>query len=70
MHITRAMHQPTDIKALRARLNWTQEQLAEYLGLDRSSVSRMENDERPTRPSGPARKLLDRLLAEPDRVAS
>ena len=37
------MSEAIDIRALRKSLNWTQDRLARYLGLDRSSVSRMEN---------------------------
>lgn len=64
MHTRLAMQHQIDIRGLRARLNWTQEQLAEYLGLDRSSVSRMEREEEPTRPSGPAKKLLEQLASQ------
>lgn len=59
MHTNRIMNDgPLDIKALREKLGWTQEQMAEYLGLDRSSVSRMESGQEP---KGPARKLLEEL---------
>jgi DNA-binding transcriptional regulator YiaG len=44
------------IKATRERYGWSQQQLADYLGLNRSNVSRMENGE--SEPSGPAKKLL------------
>jgi len=47
-----------DVRSLREKLGWTQDQLAEYLGLDRSSVSRMESGREP---SGPVRRLLDAL---------
>jgi transcriptional regulator with XRE-family HTH domain len=50
-----------DIKALRGRLGWSQQQLADYLGLDRSSVSRMEKDQEP---KGPTRRLLQALAAQ------
>ena len=55
------MHDPTDIKALRDRLGWTQEKLAEFLGLDRSSVSRLENGQEPT---GPTKKLIAQLAID------
>ncbi|WP_350223804.1 helix-turn-helix transcriptional regulator [Rhizobium sp. CNPSo 4039] len=45
-----------DIRTLRVRLAWTQDQLADYLGVDRSSVSRMEN-------GGPMNGPVSRLLA-------
>lgn len=51
-----------DVKALRERKGWKQEQLAEFLGVDRSSVSRMENGQAP---SGPVRKLLENLASAP-----
>jgi len=54
------MDKPIDIRALRLRLNWTQDQLAEFLGLDRSSVSRMENGQPP---KGPTAKLLRELAS-------
>lgn len=50
-----------DVKALRAAKGWTQDQMAEYLGLDRSSVSRIENG---SEISGPVRRLLELLQAE------
>jgi transcriptional regulator with XRE-family HTH domain len=52
------MDQAIDIKALREQLGWDQTQMAEYLGLDRSSVSRMENGQEP---KGPVLKLLQQL---------
>lgn len=54
-----------DIRSLREKLGWTQDRLADYLGVDRSSVSRMENG-RPAR--GPVVKLLETL--ERDAVVS
>lgn len=56
--------QPIDIVALRKRLEWTQEQLAEYLGVDRSNVSRMEAGQSSVR--GPVRRLLAQLSETPD----
>jgi transcriptional regulator with XRE-family HTH domain len=50
-----------DILALRTALNWSQAQMAEYLGLDRSSVSRMERGQQPT---GATRKLLEQLATK------
>ena len=51
-----------DIKALRKRLGWSQFRLGEYLGVDRSTLSRLERGERP--PSGPVQRLLERLIEE------
>lgn len=56
-----------DVKALRAARNWTQDQMAEFLGLDRSTVSRLENGQTP---SGPARRLLEQLAAEARETAA
>jgi transcriptional regulator with XRE-family HTH domain len=54
------METSIDIKALRESFGWRQEQLAEFLGVDRSSVSRMENGRQP-RPA--VRKRLESLVA-------
>ena len=49
------------ILALRKeRLQWTQEEMAEYLGVDRATVSRIETGQAP---SGPVLKLL-KMLAD------
>lgn len=44
-----------DIKAIRAKLGWTQQRMAQELGVDRASVSRMESGQRI---SGPVSRLL------------
>lgn len=55
------MIQSLDIKALRERIGWTQEQLALYLGgVDRSMISRLENGQSM---SGPVARLMT-MLAE------
>jgi transcriptional regulator with XRE-family HTH domain len=60
------MNEAVDVKTLREGLGWTQEQLAEYLGLDRSSVSRIENGQKP---AGPTRRLLEQLHERRDNTA-
>ena len=50
-----------DVKALRETLGWTQERLAETLGVDRSIVSRMERGHEPRRP---VKMLLRKLSAD------
>jgi len=55
------IEQVIDIRALRERLDWDQTKMAEYLGLDRSSISRMENGQEP---KGPALKLLQQLYED------
>jgi transcriptional regulator with XRE-family HTH domain len=52
------MENASDIKLLRKRLGWQQSQMAEYLGVDRTSVSHFENGREI---SGPVRKLLENL---------
>jgi DNA-binding XRE family transcriptional regulator len=54
------MERDIDIQSLRTMLGWTQNQMAEFLGVDRSSVSRMEGGQ-PIR--GPIRRLLETLPA-------
>ncbi|WP_368046090.1 helix-turn-helix domain-containing protein [Rhizobium sp. CBN3] len=57
----RSMEDTLDIRSLREKLGWTQDRLADYLGVDRSSVSRMENGQSP---SGPVERLLSVLKKE------
>lgn len=52
-------NQTYDMRALREALHWSQDDMARYLGLDRSSVSRMENGQGI---KGPTKRLLDVLL--------
>jgi transcriptional regulator with XRE-family HTH domain len=52
------MARKINIKALRKRLRVTQQQLADRLGVDQATVSRLETG-RP--PSGPVQKLLEQL---------
>lgn len=57
---------PIDVTALRSALGWTQQQLADHCGTDRSTVSKWEK-EPPTK--GPALVLL-RQLRDRATVAS
>ncbi|WP_292130846.1 helix-turn-helix transcriptional regulator [Mesorhizobium sp.] len=53
------MSDAIDIRALRERIKWKQDRLARYLGIDRSSVSHMENG----RPAvGAVLRLLQMLV--------
>jgi transcriptional regulator with XRE-family HTH domain len=52
------MDNDIDIRALRERLQLSQEDLAQRIGVDRSTVSRLENG---GRVRGPVRKLLAQL---------
>ncbi|RWO90890.1 helix-turn-helix transcriptional regulator [Mesorhizobium sp.] len=55
------MNHSLDVKALRERIGWTQDQLAQYLGgVDRSMISRIENGQ-PM--SGPVARLMEMLAA-------
>ncbi|EHK56842.1 hypothetical protein MAXJ12_12812 [Mesorhizobium alhagi CCNWXJ12-2] len=56
-------HNPFDVRALRDRIGWTQDRLARFLGVDRSSISRMENGQAL---SGPVRRLLALLTEAAD----
>ena len=47
-----------DVKAIRTQLKWSQGQMADYLGVDRSTVSRLENGQEA---SGPIRRLIELL---------
>ncbi|RUY28724.1 helix-turn-helix transcriptional regulator, partial [Mesorhizobium sp. M7A.F.Ca.CA.004.12.1.1] len=50
------------VKALRASRKWTQQQLADELGVDQATVSRIETGSEPSRP---VKRLLERLIANP-----
>lgn len=50
------------VRAFREGKKWSQQQLAEKLGVDQATVSRIE---RGTQPSGPVARLLEILLREP-----
>jgi transcriptional regulator with XRE-family HTH domain len=53
----------TEIERLRRDLGWTQSRMAEYLAVDQSMISRLENGDEP---SGPVQKLLRILSANKD----
>ena len=55
------MFTPSKIRALRSSLGWDRQEFAAYLGVDRSTVSRLE---RYQEPSGPVLRLLQQLDAE------
>lgn len=63
MHTSCMVNEGIDVRALRATKGWTQDQMAEYLGIDRSSVSRIENG---AEVSGPVLRLLVLLKTEAD----
>lgn len=58
----------TDIKTLRESRGWSQQKLAEELGVDQATVSRIERGT--AQPSGPVSRLLERLLSEPTTGAA
>ena len=47
-----------DLKSLRTRLGMSQQALADYLGVNQATVSRLEQGQRP---SGPVLKLIEQL---------
>lgn len=56
------MTKAQDIIKLRERKDWSQQRLADHLGVDQGTVSKWENDKGV--PSGPARKLLEQFMAD------
>lgn len=52
------MAEQIDMRALRKRINWKQDRMARYLGVDPSTISRMERSEKL---KGPAIRLLQAL---------
>ena len=53
---------PEAIKKFRESRKWSQQKLADELGIDQATVSRIE---RGSEPRGPVKRLLERLMAEP-----
>lgn len=53
---------PHDIRKYRERWSLSQQQLAERVGVDQATISRIENG---ARPAGPVAILLEQLLAGP-----
>lgn len=51
-----------DIRNLRAEKKWSQKEMAEYLGVEQATVSRLERGEWP--PSGPILRLLGLLRGD------
>ncbi len=54
-----------DVKGLRERLGWTQDQLAAELGLDRSSVSRLERGQKAKGPTARMLKIIAERAGDP-----
>ena len=50
-----------DVKAIRTSRGWSQARLAEYLGCDQATISRIENG---GKINGPIQRLLEGLKAE------
>lgn len=53
--------QQIDVKAFREAKEWSQQRMADELGVDQATVSRIE---RGSQPSGPVKRLLERLMTE------
>jgi transcriptional regulator with XRE-family HTH domain len=58
---------PEAIKALRERRGWSQHQLAEEIGVDQATVSRIENG---AKPRGPVEKLLTQMMTAAAKEAA
>lgn len=56
------MAKKINLRALRQRLGLSQQELAERLGVNQTTVHRWENNER--RMSGPAQKLIEQMEAQ------
>ena len=54
------MAKKINVSALRKRLNLSQSALADKLGVDQGTVSRLENGRAP---SGPVQRLLEQMAA-------
>lgn len=52
-----------DLKTLRKRLGLSQAEIAERLGVDQATISRIEAGK--ARPSGPVQILIDMMAANP-----
>lgn len=58
---------PSAIKGFRERMEWSQQKLAEELGVDQATVSRIETGA--SIPSKPVSRLLERMIAMPSTPA-
>ena len=56
------MAKQINVKKLRTRLNLTQTALADLVGVNQSTIARIENDGRP--PSKPVLKLLEQIASD------
>lgn len=52
---------PETIKSFRESRGWNQQKLAEELGIDQATVSRIERGA--AQPSGPVARLLERIMS-------
>lgn len=52
-----------EIKSLREVRTWSQQKMAEELGIDQATVSRIERGV--AEPSGPVKRLLEKMATEP-----
>lgn len=59
---------PEAIKQFRERAGWSQQKLADELGVDQATVSRIERGA--AAPSGPVSRLLEHMISSvPERAA-
>lgn len=59
MHIA-GMNNDLDLKQLRSARGWTQQQMADFFGVDKATIWRWENEGVPKR--GPSRKAIEREI--------
>ena len=59
---------PEAIKSFRESRTWSQQRLAEELGIDQATVSRIERGA--AQPSGPVARLLERMMNAPEGEAA
>ncbi len=56
------MTEPNDIILVREKRGWSQQALADFIGVDQGTISKWESGK--AKPSGPAQRLLDQLSAK------
>ena len=68
LSVRRIADRPVDVRALRARLGYSQEEFAGRFGIDVATLRNWEQGR--TQPDGPARTLLRLIDRDPDAVTA